>query len=164
MDDALVRRADPRVRIFRTCAFRGRTALVRWRNQLLAGPRRHLPRMACDTCQVTDGVGRWRRSATTSLFGFPDDEVGWFGHAVVRGLRIVRRQRNQAAPALTGGLKRRSLHEPMRRSCQRSFTNMSGFDVPSWLWRRTVPSRGSSAMATSALWFLRLTSTLLPRR
>ena len=35
LDDALVRRADPRVTIFRTGACRGLTALVRWRNQLL---------------------------------------------------------------------------------------------------------------------------------
>jgi glycosyltransferase involved in cell wall biosynthesis len=94
VDDALVRRADPRLRIFRTGACRGHTALVRWRNQLL---RRGAAAPSSNGVRHTQGdrLGwkAWRRNATSSLFGFPDDEIGWFGHAVVRGLRIVRRQR-----------------------------------------------------------------------
>ena len=94
LDDALVRRADPRLTIFRTGACRGLTALIRWRNQLLRrGAAAPSPNGVRHTQLDRRGWKAWRHHATTSLFGFPDDEIGWFGHAVVRGLRIVRRQR-----------------------------------------------------------------------
>jgi glycosyltransferase involved in cell wall biosynthesis len=86
LDDALVRRADPRLTIFRTGACRGLAAIIRWRNQLFRRGVRHTP-------VDRQGWKAWRRNATTSLFGFPDEEIGWFGHALVRGLRIVRGQR-----------------------------------------------------------------------
>ena len=93
LDDALVRRADPRLTIFRTGACRGLTALIRWRNHLLrrdaAAPS---PNGVRHTQLDRRGWKAWRHNATTRLLNFPDDEIGWFGHAALHGLRIVRRQ------------------------------------------------------------------------
>ena len=92
LDDALVRRADPRLTIFRTGAFRGFTAIVRWRNQSLRrGAAAASPNGVPHTHVDRQSWKAWRRNVTRGLFGFPDDEIGWFGHAVMRGLRIVRR-------------------------------------------------------------------------
>ena len=94
LDDALVRRADPRLTIFRTGAFRGFTAIVRWRNQSLGrGAAAASPNGVRHTHVDTQSWKAWRRNVTRSLFGFPDDEIGWFGHAVMRGLRLVRRNK-----------------------------------------------------------------------
>lgn len=94
VDQGLVRRTDPGVTVFQTGAYRGHTALVRWRNRLL---RRGAPSPsstgARDAPSDKQGWKAWRRKAATSLLGFPDDEIGWFGHAVARGLQIVRRER-----------------------------------------------------------------------
>jgi len=99
-DESLVERTDPRVTIVRTGAWRGHTAMVRWRNRLLPrGDRAHVgtgardPRKRDPRSQEKTGWRVWRRTATTSLFGFPDDEIGWFWHAVARGLQVVRRQK-----------------------------------------------------------------------
>lgn len=94
VDDGLVRRADPRLQVFRTGACRGMTTLIRWRNTLR---RQRVPPRSTDDGQHRQvdrrGWKAWRRHATSSLFGFPDDEIGWLGHAVVRGLHIVRRHK-----------------------------------------------------------------------
>jgi glycosyltransferase involved in cell wall biosynthesis len=94
VDDALATRADPAVQVFRTGAFRGMTALLRWRNKLVrrnagaASPNRSRPALS-----ERRGWTGWTGGAVTSLFGFPDDEIGWLGHAVLQGLRVVRRHR-----------------------------------------------------------------------
>jgi glycosyltransferase involved in cell wall biosynthesis len=94
LDDALVRRADPTLTIFRTGAYRGVTTLIRWRNALLRRGVRAPSSNGGRHRQVDSRDWKaWRRHATSSLFGFPDDEIGWLGHAVMRGLHIVRRHR-----------------------------------------------------------------------
>jgi glycosyltransferase involved in cell wall biosynthesis len=85
-------RADTGIEVCRTGACRGVTTLVRWRNALLG--RRVRERAAGNERRSTsDGGGwnAWRRRATSGLLGFPDDEIGWFGHALARGVQIVRR-------------------------------------------------------------------------
>ena len=94
LDHALVSRADPRLTLVRTGAFRGLTAPIRWRNKLLRrGVEAPSPNGGRHTQVDRQGWKSWRRNATSRLFAFPDDEIGWFGHAVVHGLRIIRRQR-----------------------------------------------------------------------
>lgn len=92
VDDALTRRADPGLTIVRTGACRGVTRLIRWRNTLFrrdaAAPS---PNGVRHTQVDRQGWKAWRRHATSGLFGFPDDEIGWFGHAVMRGHRMIRR-------------------------------------------------------------------------
>ena len=91
---SLVGRTDPRVTIVRTGAWRGHTAMVRWRNRLLRRDGQSRVGTGVRNAPPRDKAGwrAWRRAATTNLFGFPDDEIGWFGHAVARGLQIVRRR------------------------------------------------------------------------
>ncbi len=94
VDDALLARVDADLEIVRTGAYRGVTRLIRWRNSL---SRRRVPERSPHGEQrpkpkiESDGWRAWRSRAASSLFGFPDDEIGWFGHAMARGLRLVRR-------------------------------------------------------------------------
>jgi glycosyltransferase involved in cell wall biosynthesis len=104
-DESLVGRIDPRVTIVRTGAWRGHAAMVRWRNRLLRrGGQAHAGTGARDTAsrdprsqdarsQEKSGWRAWRRAGTTHLFGFPDDEIGWFWYAVVRGLQVIRKRK-----------------------------------------------------------------------
>ena len=94
-DESLVERTDPRVTIVRTGAWRGHTAMVRWRNRLLGrGVQSRAATGARQAPTTRDKMGwrAWRRTATTNLLGFPDDEIGWFGPAVARGLQVIRRR------------------------------------------------------------------------
>jgi glycosyltransferase involved in cell wall biosynthesis len=93
-DQSLVERSDPRVTIVRTGVLRGHSAMVRWRNRLLRrGAQLQAGTGARDaTTRGKAGWRAWRRAATTNLFGFPDDEIGWFGHAVARGLQMIRQR------------------------------------------------------------------------
>jgi glycosyltransferase involved in cell wall biosynthesis len=94
VDDALLARVEADLEIVRTGAYRGVTRLIRWRNAL---SRRRVPERSPNGEQrpkpkiESDGWRAWRRRAASSLFGFPDDEIGWFGHAMARGLQLVRR-------------------------------------------------------------------------
>ena len=143
-DESLVERTDPRVTIVRTGAWRGHTAMVRWRNRLLGrGP--HAPvGTGARGAPTRDKVGwrAWRRSATTQLLGFPDDEVGWLGHAVARGLRMVRQRRIDvvlsSAPPFTCHL----IGHALRSMCNVRW--VADFRDP---WARAPWGKGGSARA-----------------
>ena len=106
LDDTLIHRADPRLTIVRTGAVRGLTALIRWRHTVKGNER---PTQSANggpqTSRSHQGFKAWRRRTASRLFAFPDDEIGWFAPAVLRGLRIVRQQRIQvvlsSAPPFT---------------------------------------------------------------
>lgn len=98
VDDGLVGRVDPRVKIVRSGVWRGMTRLLRWRDALVrrdAG----VPARSAEPVDGANGPRRrphgwraWRRRMAAGLFAFPDDEIGWLWPAVVRGLRTLRRE------------------------------------------------------------------------
>jgi glycosyltransferase involved in cell wall biosynthesis len=107
VDEALNDRARADLTVVRTGAWRGATKLIRWRNRVIGsasrGPEASAPGLAQRSEPVASNAGRqssrsgagwkaWRRRATSGLFGFPDDEVGWLGPALAEGLRLVRRE------------------------------------------------------------------------
>jgi glycosyltransferase involved in cell wall biosynthesis len=91
LDAALTERVHRDLTLVRTGAWRGATRLLGWRNRIVGsrpaapssnggGPRREATWKA------------WRRRATSGLFGFPDDEIGWLAPAVAQGVRLIRRE------------------------------------------------------------------------
>ena len=92
VDEALVSRVDPRVTLYRTGAYRGLTAIHRWRSRLKLRGHSEIPSNGVGLSR--DGRLSWRartRNVFNGLLAFPDDEIGWLGHAIVNGVRIIRR-------------------------------------------------------------------------
>jgi glycosyltransferase involved in cell wall biosynthesis len=96
LDEGLIGRADPDLVVVRTRAWRGATHLIRWRNSVAGAPMAKAA--AAESGEGTPAKPRstsgWkalRRRVATGLFGFPDDEVGWLGPAILRGVQTVRR-------------------------------------------------------------------------
>jgi len=92
LDASLIQRVDPRVTICRTGASRGISALVGLRDRVTNHTAsKHQSRTP--DLGARRGWRARRQHLMGSLFAFPDDEIGWFGHAVWRGVRLVRRHR-----------------------------------------------------------------------
>jgi glycosyltransferase involved in cell wall biosynthesis len=114
VDDALLGRVGSQLTIHRTGVFRGVSTLVQWRDRLMRTP---------PTAAATDGRRSarpastgwlaWRRQIMSSVFAFPDDEIGWLPAAVACGVRTVRRERIDviltSAPPVTCHLIGRAL-------------------------------------------------------
>ena len=94
VDDALLSRVDSDLTIHRTGVFRGISTLVKWRDRLSSKPSvTPATNGRSDVASTSAGWRAWRRQVMSSVFAFPDDEVGWLPAAVACGVRAVKRER-----------------------------------------------------------------------
>jgi glycosyltransferase involved in cell wall biosynthesis len=107
MDEALLTQVPQDIVIYRTKAWRGMTALIHLRNYLRSSGnvRGHRPKEPTPATRMPPSLWQRLKDTLSEMSSVPDTEIGWLGHAVRRGIAIIRRHHSEvilsSAPPFT---------------------------------------------------------------